>query len=278
MEQSTLQRSCNGQSFLIGVATLLLLVGASPAHSEEPSPDWKIRSTFGLCQAQQLNGDDYGVRIVRTPASEDTSVVLFDTKSWGNRPSIDLDAASIRVGEDVAYSSARVGFARSPSTRFASVHFTDPDLLRHFAAASAVSVSHSKLGTMSVTYQSPAVAVEGLQKCEDSKMAAWGINPNAWHALRSRPHPLGDYRDWIRPGSNKLSRSIAGEATVRLTIATDGRVKDCEGIDPSVAAELNLAACNGLIKNGRYTPAYDAQGNPVESPYVVVAEFSLTPS
>jgi len=279
MEELTSRRISHHRAFVFVVAMLQVLIGTAPAHAESPSPDWHYNSTFGYCLAQQLNGRDYGIRLVRTPASDDTEIVLFDAAKWGDRPSVDLEAASVRVGEAGKYSSvARVGWARSPATRFASVLIADPEFLQHFAVASLASVFHPKLGTMLVAFQSPAVAAEELRKCEDNKMTTWGIDPRAWHALRSPPQPLGDFRSWIRPESANLTGRTSGQAVVRLTISRDGTVKDCQAIDPSIAAELNAAACRGLSRSGRFIPAYDDESEPVESPYVVVVEFSLRPS
>ena len=279
MEGPKSQRFWRSRAFHFALASLIVIVGVHGAYAESASTDWKYNSTFGFCLAQQLKGDDYGIRIVRTPASDDTQIVLFDTEKWGDRPSVNLEGASVTIGQGGIYSSvARVGWAKSPSTRFASVLVTDPAFLQHFAASSTVSVSHPKLAAMSVLFQSSALAAEELRKCENDKMSGWGIDPQAWHALRSPPQPLGDYRSWILPESSSLSGTVDGQAVLRLTITPDGRVKDCEGIDRSIADELNRAACTGLSRRGHFNPAYDAEGKPVQSPYIIVAEFSRRPS
>jgi protein TonB len=187
-----------------------------------------------------------------------------------------LQNATIKIGVGGAYSSgAHAGPARSEATKFVSVLISDPNLLQTFVAGSYVSIAHPKLGEISAGYRSPALAADALRNCEDKKMADWGIDPNAWHALRSPPRPLGDLISWVRPENHRLwnSANPNGQAVVRLTIGMDGRVTECHGIDPSVPRELNDAACAGLKRRGRFVPALDFQGNPVSSPYVVVVEF-----
>jgi TonB family protein len=238
---------------------------------------WVVRSNFGYCQAQQMSGADVGVRIVTTPASDDIHIVLFSAAPWGMRPSVDLENASVVLAPEVTYlTNAHAGPARSEATRFVSVLVVDPNFIQEFSSASTVSVSHPKLGQISVTLRSPASVVEALRKCDDEKMMQWGIDPVAWHALRRPPIPLSDFRLWIAPESYRLSAlsNPNGQAVVQFTVEKDGTIEGCRGIDRSVPYQLSDAACAGVTKRGRFSPALDNQGNAVPAPYVIVAEFA----
>lgn len=257
----------------VGVIALSTIAAQNPGSGNE----WRFNSTFGYCIAQQLSGRDAGVRIVMTPASQDVQIVVFDEIPWGDRPSANFENASVNVGPTTTYfSAAHAGPGRSEATRFVSVLVIDPAFIQKLMAASTVSVSHPKLGEVAATYRSPASAAEMLRKCEDGKMANWGIDPVAWHSLRMPPRPVSDFRSWIRPEAHRLwnLRNPNGQAVVKFTVETDGTIKECHGIDPGVASELSQAACAGLNKRARFIPAEDVQGNAVAAPYVIVAEFS----
>ncbi len=253
----------------------LLAISGIVLQAPQSTPGWQFHSTFGYCLAQQLSSPHQGIRIVRTPASDDTQIVIFDEARWGDQPDVDLEGATVRVGGSDAFTSrARAGRQESPANRFVSVLAIDPQFLSRFSTASNVSVSHRKFGTMSASVQSSALAVTKLRDCEDKKMAKWGIDPAAWHSLRSPPRPLADFRSWIVPESQNVPGTSEGQAVLRLTISPNGRVAECRYLDPSIASELDEAACRGLSIRGRFAPAYDTSGNPVAAPYVVVAEFT----
>lgn len=53
--------------------------------------------------------------------------------------------------------------------------------------------------------------------------------------------------------------------TIRVTIATDGKVRDCTVLASSGSAELDNSACATMTSRARFRPAVDAQGRPIES-------------
>ncbi|QNM82657.1 TonB family protein [Sphingomonas sabuli] len=53
-----------------------------------------------------------------------------------------------------------------------------------------------------------------------------------------------------------------GSVTVRLTVATTGRVSDCAVSSSSGSRSLDTATCRVLRSRARFTPARDSSGNP----------------
>lgn len=53
--------------------------------------------------------------------------------------------------------------------------------------------------------------------------------------------------------------------TIRVTIATDGKVRDCTILASSGSAELDKSACATMTNRARFRPAVDPQGRPMES-------------
>jgi protein TonB len=66
-----------------------------------------------------------------------------------------------------------------------------------------------------------------------------------------------------------------GTVGFTLTIAKDGRVKKCRVTKSSGFRELDRATCNIMRERARFTPALDADGNPVEDTYSSVLTWAL---
>ena len=53
----------------------------------------------------------------------------------------------------------------------------------------------------------------------------------------------------------------------RLTVGTDGRVSECSVTSSSGSSTLDAATCKLITRRARFTPAKDADGNPVTDTY-----------
>lgn len=63
-----------------------------------------------------------------------------------------------------------------------------------------------------------------------------------------------------------------GIVVMRLKIGCDGRVKRCQVMESSGTQSLDRAACVSMFEYARFSPATDAQGQPIEEE----TEFSYT--
>jgi protein TonB len=63
------------------------------------------------------------------------------------------------------------------------------------------------------------------------------------------------------PG-DALRAEKQGRVGVHVTIGPDGRVSSCNVTSSSGTSSLDSAACDGMLRYGRYTPALDAAGSP----------------
>jgi len=57
--------------------------------------------------------------------------------------------------------------------------------------------------------------------------------------------------------------------SVRIVIGTNGRVTNCQVTASSGNSDLDDTTCRLAIRNGRFDPAKDAEGNPIESTYPI---------
>ena len=76
------------------------------------------------------------------------------------------------------------------------------------------------------------------------------LDPQVWAAQIQADYP-----------SFALRNGEEGTVKMRLEVDPDGRVTDCRVTDSSGSAMLDQAACSGMTRYARYTPARDEQGN-----------------
>jgi protein TonB len=97
--------------------------------------------------------------------------------------------------------------------------------------------------------------------------------------VKTPAKPIGDTREWISytdyPAS-AVAANLQGTSTIVWTIGVDGRVGKCSTVHSAGAKILDDAACHALKRRARYTPAKDAQGQPIESVQTRKAIWALS--
>lgn len=82
--------------------------------------------------------------------------------------------------------------------------------------------------------------------------------------------PLGSPGRWATSAdypAAELRREIEGTARFRVTIGTDGRVRNCEIVSSSGSPGLDRATCENVAKRARFKPATDETGATVSGTY-----------
>jgi protein TonB len=119
-----------------------------------------------------------------------------------------------------------------------------------------------------------ARAAEAMASCEDEKLADWGADPAGLAPGATPAKPAEDAGSWIRPrdlGLHDALASLAYTAFFRLSVGSDGRVKDCTLLESAGNVDLSRG-CQILTRAARYSPARDASGNPVASVAIHVVD------
>ena len=122
------------------------------------------------------------------------------------------------------------------------------------------------LGAAQPRMEKPATAppqpVDGTQRPGATRGA---VPATAARAEPSRPLQsligIDDY-----PASALASRD-EGRTSFRLAIGPDGRVLGCVILGSSGSSALDSATCEIVRRRGRFTPARDGSGRPVEDQY-----------
>jgi len=84
------------------------------------------------------------------------------------------------------------------------------------------------------------------------------------------PKPVGNPGDWITESdypTSGLRYMLEGTSAFRLNVDVRGAPTSCTIIASSSFEVLDIAACDLLMKRGRFAPAHDAKGAPVAGTY-----------
>lgn len=258
-----------------------MLIVASASSGAQPDVVWKWQPEEGVCALRQLL-DDRGsfVQVSRTPGSDQTAVTLQDrnakVRSW--KP---FGGAILKLEpEGTTTVEGSVGPGELPRSRTVAVEVRDQKFLDAFSRASALTLSHRIVGDVSAPVRDSAAAVQALRKCEDARMAEWGIDAVAWRTLQMRPIPVSSVGMWFTSGDYPRLAAIYGVGAfvvARLDVGPDGTVRECTVVNKQSRAEFGAATCGALRQNARFHPAIDAQGRPTVAPFVVQMRFQPNP-
>jgi len=94
--------------------------------------------------------------------------------------------------------------------------------------------------------------------------------PPAPKVAAQKAQPRGNPGSWVTSDdypSRALREERAGAVGFRLDIGPDGKVTNCTVTSSSGHADLDSEACRLLTRRGRFKPAMDSSGNPVNDSY-----------
>jgi TonB family protein len=253
------------------LAALALAVQAAPAPATAPAPrppltlpaldfdapDWQLAHAAGSCAATVALPNGARLVVAYHGGQNLGFVNLID-------PALGLTAggtgqALVRFGALPEESvQARVldldgtlmlGLAPSRNT----------GRLRGLAEAGSITISFG--GRPPVTHAVPGAreGVERLLACAEAARAALPVAEQLPRATLTTYFTSGDYpREAVRARQQ-------GAVRLWLRINAEGRVSDCRILQSSGTPLLDETTCNILRERARYTPAHNAQGQPVES-------------
>jgi Gram-negative bacterial tonB protein. len=252
-----------------------LLLAAVAQASASNAVVWHWNRQTQTCALQSVSSSGDTVEVSRTPANDETGIMLTVRSSTNVRDGRFGGAIKLDSGEQAV---ADVVTHLSEANRLQVYAVTqDPAFLWMLSSASWVEVSTEKDLVVRVPLRSTAAAVGALRDCEDKKMRDWGIDSASWHALRSKPVPLASLRDLFSDFDyplNALTFLVTGDAATRLDVTPDGTVQRCTSLNASRYKGFAEATCH-VLTGARFRPALDAAGNPISAPYVVDVTFRI---
>ena len=117
-----------------------------------------------------------------------------------------------------------------------------------------------------------------LDKCADDLLTSWGLDAEKHKNLRQEAKPMKSPGKWIVSSDYPLDMLMAGQPALvnfRLNIGTDGIPVSCHIQTTTRPKEFDKAVCKSVMRRARFSPALDAQGQPIATYFQSAVRFQL---
>ena len=108
--------------------------------------------------------------------------------------------------------------------------------------------------------------VAALQACADDLAKSWGLDPAKLASEKSPAIPQGGGVNWLPQGTiafSDFAKLSGGSNQVRLMVDATGKPTACTIHWPTLDATTNDKICKTLMAGAKFTPAMDADGQPM---------------
>lgn len=109
-----------------------------------------------------------------------------------------------------------------------------------------------------------------LDKCIDTLLTSWGVDLERHKGLIREAAPLKSPDKWIVSSDYPRNMLAVGQPALvdfRLSVGPDGVPTACHIQSTSRPKEFDEAVCKSVMQRARFSPALDAQGQPLASYY-----------
>jgi TonB family protein len=140
--------------------------------------------------------------------------------------------------------------------------------LTDLSTTTTVAISINGKPTFSVAPRGIGTALKALDTCDDDLLRSWGVDPHERDSIATPATAATPPRDWITEHDYPMEALVHGEqGTVAIlwAIDTDGRVRKCIPEISSGNQALDKAACDAIVRRGKYHPAIGKNGKPIVS-------------
>ena len=120
--------------------------------------------------------------------------------------------------------------------------------------------------------------IAALDTCVENLVASWGVDVQKHKNLTQMAEPLKSSGDWIKSSDYPENMLMAGQPALvsfRLSIGPDGVPTACHIQATTRPKEFDNAVCKSVMRRARFSPALDAQGQPLASYYQKNVYFRL---
>ncbi|WP_242116102.1 energy transducer TonB [Sphingomonas lacusdianchii] len=251
-----------------------LLIGqggvATPPPLLAPASRWTVEYAEKMCVVARGYGDPAHpifVAFKPTPFGEFMqAVVLGNRAQLGKEGWFDLTLEAPGRAFDKKQSGTRLYFPEGD--RAVLTFYISRAEFEGLVDAPTFTVRPKNGPVISVALAMTKALLPALKKCEVDLMQRFGYDPEKVAAVvtRAEGERPGEWINQDDYPASSLSKGEQGVVVIAWTIAANARVTDCKVIQSSGSNDLDKAACDAILRRGRYLrPALDAAGKPVES-------------
>lgn len=257
------------------IILLLALTGAANPGAKD-GLSWHWNRDTPACSLVQQTSDGETASVSRSPGQDSTVIGIV---AWSSKATKGLyQDGTVTLPAGGSFPATIQLYSKTYSYFYLDATVRDPQFATKLAQSSILTIAHRNVGTFAVPLRDLGAAMAALRSCENGKLRDWGIDPDAYWALSSRPHPtspLPDLFDSRAYPDIALNRNIERNVIAKLEIGVDGTVSSCNAPGNFGYPQFVNAVCNVLKKNARFEPARTSTGKAIPAPYVVIVSFKM---
>ena len=247
----------------------LIAAQTAPASAAVPIDGWKIEPSNARCVAVRHYGDPARPTTLALKASAVDEAVQLAVIRYGFRSKILQSEATLEIdGRKIETSSLSYPLAAKPQ-RVTHLISVDPEPAATLRSAKILKLEVKEGVSDSFPLEPSAALWKDLQDCVGRVRDMWNIGED--NAKRIATSAQGDLQGLFRPEDYPLVSAKSdqqGTTTFIILMDEKGTAKDCTIIGSSGSASLDSRSCGIILERGKFSPAMDAEGKPMESAFV----------
>jgi protein TonB len=252
---------------------------------------WDVFRDEGVC-AMRMEFEGQGETQLTLLKDAGGKIATFITNTeWTSREGEYYDVSFVLNGDHFGGGKSK-GTGEDLRKGFMSMFGLDFE--RAFARGSSLQVYLGKERIDDLSLKGTSGALSAVNNClaeiragmavDEREKARWAYLPKDPFAylplseLNRKAAPKGADGSWLTADDypfRALRVGRQGRTAFTLTIGQDGRVIDCHVTESSGSPDLDAATCSNFSQRGRFVPATDGTGHPIQGSYASSVNWSL---
>jgi hypothetical protein len=117
-----------------------------------------------------------------------------------------------------------------------------------------------------------------MDQCVDNLMMTWGIDVEKHKSLARSVRPVGNVGNWITTNDYPTKMLAVGQPALiefRIDVDESGKALACHIQATTRPKEFDDAVCKSIMRRAKFTPALDAENNPIKSYWKNSVRFAI---
>ena len=148
------------------------------------------------------------------------------------------------------------------------------------AKVSGISLERGLTGAVMIETGAMGAAATALQACADDLLASWELDAEKHKSLTRVAMPAQPTAGWIAGDTipfTDFTKLSGGNNEVRVMISSTGAATGCHIHWPALGEATNKKICAAVMEKGKFLPALDQAGQPIDSYWMTNVFFLMPP-
>lgn len=272
------------RNIAVAIATAFAIMPAS-LHAEPlaPSTAWQLDYAENECRLiREFGTADQAMwlRIVRGARLENYDIMFGGSTLPQSRRPINLTMTALpnglsTTGKAIPY-SAKVGDKNMTVYRWSD---SDKTFMNTFSDKQIIGIKTDNKIDLQIEASGIKKALTALTTCHDDLLkTVFKLDLETLRSYKSLPEPDKNAAFWITTDDYPqpaLSNGWTGKTSFKVTVGENGKPAECVTIISTGYPSLDKTACQSVMQRGSFTPAKDANGQPVAAPWISSADWQI---